>query len=354
MNAETFYSKDGIYLVNWGVVGRIIRSGEYVRALKRCTQSHVVYPVKNWLWNGPAVAQLDTDWNEVRRQTDTLSELTLTKFYWDAKENMQKQIATLADWIQKTAIANANFELWQRRVHDYTVSNILDSVEQGEHGLETAKLIRDLSAEGLIVCCAFVELPAAFAVRLGAAAVGAGLKATARAQDHPEASKTSILATFGSEFALAYLDIKVAGKIKNLAEDGKYAKGGLAILWNMVKGHTFEPGKAWIQGGKPIEIELTGAFKSVGGIASVIASELISGKFGEKSTLAIAAETVVNHTADKLVELLGKEEKGENHEHGGPPRIYRPLSYSQALIDSITFQRNVIENYAVRQIGSSS
>ncbi|MEO8777050.1 MAG: hypothetical protein ABI389_00075 [Rhodanobacter sp.] len=308
--------------------------------------------MKNWLSDGPAVAQIDTDWNEVRRQTDAFSELTLSKFYWDAKENMKKQIAILVDWIQETARNNAKFEKWKRDAQRWTMENIRSSVDQGESGLEVAKFLRDTSAEGLIVCSAFVELPAIFAVRAGAAAFAAGLKATARAEDHPEASKTNIAATFGSEFAVAILDIVVGKKIEKIAEAGKYGKTGLVILWNMVKGHTVEPTKAWIQGGKQIEIELTGAFKSIGGIFGAIAGELISNKFGGASTLAIAAETAVNRTADYLKDILSEGENGEKSEHSEPPRIYRPLSYSHSLLDSIIFPRNIVDNYAVRQIGS--
>src|SRR5438105_590758 len=104
MGWESFTSRDGIYLVNWGGVTKIIRS--CVRSAATLANAQVRHQPSFSTWlplvTPPDVTTLDVDWDRVRSQTESESEAALADFYQAAKYGMQVQISRLHCMISAT------------------------------------------------------------------------------------------------------------------------------------------------------------------------------------------------------------------------------------------------------------
>jgi hypothetical protein len=364
---ETFTSRDGIYAVDWGGVSKLIRS--YVRSeatlcnAKVNTEHH---------WNGPNLHTVDVEWDKVQERTRFESETSLRDFYNLAQYNMQMQLARLVHWVDDTRVNNARFQKLMRDAQKETMANIDKSVERWDIAIKGARLTRDFSAEFVMVSATAISGGTALA--LGGLATGAGLKATARAQDDPHATKTNIAATFASEFAIGLLDLKVAGAVKAAGERAaeealkraiggeaarkfeeeaakKGVKAGLMILYNQAK-LGLEPAKAIIQGKTFKEGLVTGGLKTAGGIHGEILKYLfIDDEKFEK--LAALADTTISFGMDKLSEFLTEREKEREPHESKEPEFTQPVNEQQELLDALAYERRMIERMAVRQIGTA-
>lgn len=366
MASETFTSLDGTYLVDWAAVGRMIRS--YVRSRATLANTKVN---EEFHWIGPTLHTLDVDWDKVKSQTDSESATLLAEFYRKAQFSTQSQIACLAHWVETTRKNNDEFHKKMQDAQKKSMANIDKSVGRAETGLRIARATRDASAEFLMVSATIVS---GGAVAVGAVAVGSGLKATAKSQDDPAATKGAVAVTFASEFAFGLIDI-AGGKVidhyaeraaeeallkavggeaaKKVAEEAakKGTKLGLAILWNQVKGVTLEPAKAVIQGKTFQQGLVTGSLKSVGGTHGELLKYMVLADTTFPKLAAIA-DTAISLGMDGLAEAVSepKEERGEKG--GEAPRLAQPSHPEHLLLDALAYDRKMIEQTAIRRIGA--
>jgi hypothetical protein len=360
---STFTSKDGIYLVDWDVVGRMLRS--YVRSCAVLTHAIVN---SEFHWIGPNLHTVDVDWDTVRCQTNSQAESKFAEFYGKAQSNMSAQIAYLAHLIEVTKHNNARF---QRMLHDaqqQTMKNIEKSVGRAETGLNVARFTRDASAALLMVSASLVAVP----VGIGAVAVGSGLKATARAQDDPKATKSTIAATFATEFAFGVIDLGAEAKIEELAKAAgdaafkstaselerkaaeKGMKLGLGILHSVAKTAT-DPTKAVLEGKSFQDALIKGGLDAAVGTHKEILKWMIDGDERFKMLSAIA-ETAIDFGADKGADALIEANKEQKYDRkiNERPKLVRPVTPAEALFDAVAYDRKLIAQIAIRQIGSSA
>jgi hypothetical protein len=131
---ETLRSRDGFYLVDWGIVARIIRSYARSRAMLKYSKTN-----EEFQWFGPNLHTVDVDWDQVRIYTDAEGEHLLGMFYRNAQGRTQNQIAQLVHWIEVTKHNNGRFQKQMREAQKKTMENIEKSVERGKVGLEIAQ-----------------------------------------------------------------------------------------------------------------------------------------------------------------------------------------------------------------------
>jgi hypothetical protein len=295
-------------------------------------------------------------------------------FYRHAQGKTESQIGQLAHWIEVTKHNNGRFQKQMRDAQKTTMENINKSVDRAEVGLEIAKVTRDLSAEFLMVSATVVTGGMAGSVAAAGGLIGgSALKATAKAEDDPKATKGAIAATFFAELAAGMIDlgggklIAAAGEkagakalsmaigspaVRKAAEEAakQGTKTGLAILWVNVKGLTLEPGKAVIEGNSIQQGILTGALKTTGGIHGEILKFMVINdeKYGKTAAFA---DTVISYGADKISEYL-KEANEKPERPKLPPELPDGEDSQQALLDALAHDREMINQMAIRQIGT--
>jgi hypothetical protein len=300
-------------------------------------------------WVGPNLHTIDVNWAQVSLDTDAISEHLLGHFYRSAQFNTASQIAQLALWVEVTKHNNTRFQKLMRDAQKQTMANLEKALGRDEVALTLLRGTRDLSAEFVMVSATAVTGGLATAGTVGFASA---LKATARYEDDPTATKGNIAATFATEFAVGMLDIKVG---KAIEEAAKGTRTGLAILWAQAKGMTIEPAKAVLQGKTIQEGLLTGGMKSVSGIHGEILKLLV---FGDKKFEMTAAifDSVISYGADKVSDYLSEQNKGENAEQKSTRVPEQPdiEESDQALLDALAHDRDVIDQVAIRKIGSVS
>jgi hypothetical protein len=366
MAAEVFRSRDGIYLVDWALVGRMIRS--YVRAQEMLDEHNTKVNTDSH-WFGPTLHTVDVNWDAVTKNTTFKSEAQLRDFYCNAKRSMRSQINLLKCWNRETAKLNDKFQAQMRDAQHQTMANIGSSVSHFGTAIKVAQVTRDFSAEFIMVGATYLTGGAA-AWALPSVGAAAGLKTWARAQDDPKASGVQLAVHFATEFALGGLDLGAGKLIKSIAENaGKRAAinalGGdtlkkaaehaaqkgtevaLGILWTHAKGFGGETTKSYLQTGSFKKAAVTGGLKVAGGIHSKILETLLPERF--QKTIALA-DTTISFGMDKLTDLTTEPREAEERKQ--PPQIYRPIAHEHHL-DAICMPRDVVDAYVVRQIGSA-
>jgi hypothetical protein len=363
MGWESFTSRDGIYLVNWGGVTKIIRS--CVRSAATLANAQVRHQPSFSTWlplvRPPDVTTLDVDWDRVRSQTESESEAALADFYQAAKYGMQVQISRLHCMIAATRANNANFQAKMHEAQKQTMASIDKSVGRAENVVTGLKLTRDFSAEFLMVGATFLSGGAA--APLLAVAGGSGLKAAAKYEDstHPDIKDAAV--TFVTEFAVGVIDLGAGKGIESAAaqafkstvgtelEKEAAKRGtelGLAILYTKVKGATIEPGKAIIEGDTLQKAFTTGALKGIGSDVELLKYFFLDPKMKKMAALV---DTTFSVAMDRLGDRLSEPGDKEPSE---PPKMQKPSTPQHALIDAVVFDSRTIEQLAVRKIGSMS
>lgn len=366
---EKFTSLDGIYLVDWGAVGKMIRS--YVRS--QATLANLTVN-DEFHWVGPNLHTVDVNWDQVKSQTDHGSESLLAEFYRNAQFNAQNQISRLAHWVEITAHNNAAFHDKMHDAQEKTMENIAKSVGRTQTAINAAIFTRDTSAEFLMVSATIVSGGTAATLAVGG---GSFLKATARYEDDVKATKGTFAVTFAAEFAAGMIDVGVGKVINAKAEEAagkalleavgskelkeieaeaakKGVKVSLAILWNHVKGVTVEPAKAVIEGETAQKGLVTGGLKTVGGTHGEILKYLVLDDEKYAKTAAIA-DTIISIGADKIAESINEsnEEKKREGAEGKAPKISKKAHSDHVLLDALAYDRKMIEQMAIRKIGSA-
>jgi hypothetical protein len=98
---------------------------------------------------------------------------------------------------------------------------------------------------------------------------------------------------------------------------------------------------------------VTGALKIAGGTQGEILKYLVLND-EEFPKLAVIADTTISFAIDKFADSLSESAKGEKTERASqPPKLPRPVHAEHVLLDALAYDRKMIEQTAVRKIGSA-
>jgi hypothetical protein len=382
MGWECVSSLDGIYLVNWDGIGKIVRS--FARSQAILNHSAIN---EEFHWIGANVSTFDVDWDAVTSETNTGSQHLLASQYQSvrrgARSSMRDLIAALGHWLEATKHNNAVFQRMMHQAQKTTAANIDESVARLQTAINVARLTRNVSAEFIMVSatCLTGGTAGVFGYTLagnqvlaagGVAVLGGSiLKTVSKGQDDPATSNGQLAVTFTTEFAVGLVDLFTARGIDKAGEEAakeafahtvgteafkkleaeaaeKGTKLMLAILYNKVKGMTLEPGKAIIQGDSVQKAYTTGGLKAVGGTGTEIVKYLLEQNEGGKIAGAIA-DTTISLTMDQFSENLSEPEHAEPKDSKQPPQIISPATSADADLDALAYEKKMIEQLAVRK-----
>jgi hypothetical protein len=158
------------------------------------------------------------------------------------------------------------------------------------------------------------------------------------------------VATFGTNLVMGVADLKVGGAIEK-AFSSKIDRLGMTIVW--AKGKSLlEIPKGLIEGKSLNDAAAAGGVKLAASTPVTAGVEQLKSflEVKEMKAWAIPVEVALNLAQDKVGEYLAKS--GEKKETQGPPAHQRPPHRNHHLIDAILYDESVIEQSAVRKIGS--
>jgi hypothetical protein len=344
---ETLTSDDGIYLVNWDGVARIIRP--YARGRAMVAYSDVVLAEKHWV--GPDLYSLEVDWDKVRTETQNQTDHELMKFHSGARRSMQTQMKRLVDMLESAEDDHDEIQRRMLEAQSRTMENVEQSVRRGEIGLEVSKFVRDASAEFLMVASGYVTGGANSVALGGAFGVGAGsmLKGVGTYQETGKIHDA--VATFSTNLLFGALDLKV-GKVIEKATASLSGQIGLAIVWAKAKAVAEVP-KSVIEGKHLDKAVSSGGVKLIASTPGTASIEGLKAYLEplEMKPWAIPVEVALNLALDKAGAKLAHAGEKEP-ERKTPPRHMPPSTRHQHLMDAVLYDQSQIEKMAVRQIGS--
>lgn len=338
---ETFQSNDGVYLVNWDGLSRIFRSCHRAAAMK--AYSEVVVSEKHWI--GPDLLSVEVKWDKVNLETTTRTENEMRRFYASARLSMQNEMNRIVTMMEDADDNRDTFQDRMQEAQHKTMENIETSVHRGEVGLQVATIVRDTSAEIEMVGATYLSGGAAVAV-LG---TGSAMKGAFVYQDTGKAGKA--VATFGTNLVLGVADLKVGAAIKEIASTS--GRIGMAIVWSKAKA-VIEVPKSLIEGKSLQQAVSSGAVKLTAATPATAAIEGLKAVLGEEGEAwAIPVEVALNIFQDKAGDALAEAgEKSEKPERKSPPVQLPHPHPNHRLMDAVIYDKSVIEQTAIRQIGS--
>jgi hypothetical protein len=379
-------SLDGFYLVNWDGVGKIVRSFARSQAILNHSKIN-----DEFHWIGATVSTFDVDWEAVTSETNTVSQHLIASRYQavrrGARSCMRDLISALGHWLAATKHNNATFQKMMHQAQKTTAGNIDKSVARLQSAINVARLTRNASAEFIMISatCLTGGTAGVFGYTLagnevlaaggGAVLVGSGLKTWSSAQDHPDASKGQLAATFTTEFVVGLVDLFTARGIdkagKEAAEVFEHAVGTeafrkleaeaaekgtkvmLAVTYNTVKGMTLDPGKAIIQGDSVQKAFTAGGVKAFGGTGGELFKSMLQDSDEGKIVGAIA-DTAISLTADQFSEDLMESSSAEAKYSKQAPQIVMATTSDDAALDALLYEKEMIEQLAVRKCKRSA
>jgi hypothetical protein len=338
---ETIKSNDGIYLIDWDGLTRIIRS--CVRAKKMRAYSKVEPTEKHWI--GPDLYSVEVQWDKVRLETTIQTEVELRKFHAGALGSMQTELNRIISMMEDADDDRDAFQDRMAEAQQTTMENVESSVHKGEIGVEVATFVRDASAETVMVGATYLSGGTALAF-IG---TGSAMKGAFVYQDTGKARQA--LATFSTNLVLGVADVKVGASLDKIAS--KAERIGMAIVWAKAKA-TLETPKGLIEGKNLSEAA------SSSGVKLAASTPVTAGVEQLKSVLearelkpwAIPVEVALNLLQDKGGEMLAKSGEKEQRETKGPPAHLPHPHPNHHLMDAVIYDRSMIEQSAVRKIGS--
>jgi len=346
---ESFRANDGIYLIDWEGLARIIRSCKRAGAMNAYSRLVTQRGERDWVAFGmrlPDLHSVEVDWDKVKIETTTQADMEIRKFHAAAQGSIKAQLLKLVYMMEQADDDRDAFQDKQSEAQEKTTGSIEGAVHKGEIAVEVLKGVRDTSAEIVMVGATYVSGGTAGVIFTG---VGSGMKAGFIYQDTGKADKA--LATFSTNLLLGAFDLKVGAAMKGMTSLAE--KIGVAIVWSKAKG-AMEIPKGLIEG-KSLKQAASGAavklMASTPGASGVEALKAVLGEEGE--AWAIPVEVALNILQDKGGEALAESgEKGEKKESSGP-RAHLPHPHpNHRMMDAVIYDRSVIEQTAVKQIGS--
>ena len=158
------------------------------------------------------------------------------------------------------------------------------------------------------------------------------------------------VATFGTNLVLGMADLKVGAAIKGLGSASE--RIGMAIVWAKAKA-TLDVPKSLIEGKTMKQAVSGGGVKLVASTPATAGVEYLKAALGEGEAWAIPVEVALNIAQDKVGESMSESgEKQEKKETSGPPAHLPHPHPNHRLLDAVVYDRSIIEQTAVQQIGS--
>jgi hypothetical protein len=346
---ETFQANDGVYLIDWGGLARIIRSCKRAKAMKNYSEIVTERGERDWSAFGlrlPDLQSVKVDWDKVKLETTTQTEVELRRFHAVAKSSMKTQLAGLVHMMEQADDDRDDFQDKQAEAQGKTMDNIEGAVHKGEIAVEILKGVRDTSAEIVMVGATYVTGGTASVLFTG---LGSGMKGYFVYQDTGKSDQA--LATFSTNLLLGAADLKVGPAIKGMSSAS--SRIGMAIVWSKAKS-VIEVPKGLIEGKSLKQAVSTGGVKLVASTPATSAVEGLNEILGEeRAPWAIPVEVALNIYQDKAGEAVAETgEKSESQETKGPPAHLPHPHPNHHLLDAIIYDQSVIEQTAVKQIGS--
>jgi hypothetical protein len=342
---EAFRCDDGIYLVNWQGVSQILRSCARARAMtknseKKCVEKQFI---------GPDLWSVEVNWDKVRQETATNAEACFRKFHACARRSMQTELNWLVCQMEQADDDRDAFQDLMAAAQHQTMENIERSVHIGEIGVKAATIVRDVSAEFLMVGATYLTGGAGLVF----IPIGSGIKGYGVYTDTGRSDKA--VATFSTNLILGVADVGVGAKIAK-SFTSKSARIGMAIVWAKTKS-VLEVPKGLIEGKDLKEAACAGAVKMAASTPATAGVELLKDvlKVRELEPWAIPIEVVLNMAQDKGGEMLAKTGEKEPEvrpsQNQVPARLPHPHR-NHHLMDSFLYDRSIIEQTAVQKVGS--
>jgi nucleotide-binding universal stress UspA family protein len=235
---EIIECSDGAWEVNRLGVRLIVRSFIRATEIKRNARLSVEHQMF-----GPDMVNVDIDFDKVRAavdDSDSLIDELFTRV--DGGFPMSSILLILRDMRDNTRNAEEGLEALKRSAQKQTSDNIQASVDAGEATVEVLQVVRDLSAEALMVGATMATGGAALAI-LGA---GSLLKGVARFQDTSNFGDAAIETGFNLTFGLVGFGIN-AGVASGVMEADKSMQAALRFAVAINKG-AGEVAKSSLQG----------------------------------------------------------------------------------------------------------
>jgi hypothetical protein len=345
---ETFRSNDGIYLIDWNGLSRIIRSCKRAGAMNDYSKPATQKGERDWWALGlrlPDLHSVEVDWNRVSLETTTQTEMELRKFYAAAGPSMKSQLAGLVHMMEQADDDRDAFQDKQSEAQQKTSDNIESSVHKGEIAVQAATFVRNSSAEVVMVGATYVSGGTAAPLLTG---LGAGMKGVFVYQDTGKADKA--LATFSTNLLLGAADLKVGAAVEKLASTAE--KIGMAIVWAKAKA-VLEVPKGLIEGKSLKQAASNGGVKMVASTPGTAAVEGLKAVLEENKAWAIPVEVALNLYQDYAGDKLAESGEKESKETKGPPAHLKHSHPNHHLMDAVIYDSSIIEQSAVRQIGTS-
>jgi hypothetical protein len=345
---ETLTTNDGIYLIDWGGLTRIVRSCKRAGAMNDYSRIETKRGERDWSAFGmrlPDLHSVEVDWQRVNLETTTQTELELRKFHSGATSSMKAQLRNLVEMMEQADDDRDAFQDKQAQAQSKTQENIEDCVGTAENVIWGLKEIRDTSAEFVMVGATYLSGGTAGVIFT---TVGSGMKAGFAYQDTGRADRA--VATFSTNLLMGALDLKVGAATKAMSLTDKI---GIGIVWAKSKA-VLEVPKGLIEG-KNLKQAVSGAaVKLVFSTPATAGIEGLKSALGEESEAwAIPVEVALNRIQDKLGDAAAEYgEKGEKKETKGPPAHLPHPHPNHHLMDAVIYDQKLIEQTAVRQIGS--
>jgi hypothetical protein len=342
---ETLRSNDGIYLIEWAGLTRIIRSCKRAGAMKDYSSINIEQGKRDWAALGmrlPDLHTVEVDWNRVNLETTTRTENELRKFYSGARSSMRGQLNNLVQMMEQADDDRDAFDDKQAEAQDKTHDNINSCIENADTAIEVLKEVRDTSGEIVMVGATYMSGGAAAFFTAG----GSGMKGFFAYQDTGKVDKA--VATFSTNLLMGAFDLKVGAVTKGMTSLSE--KIGVAIVWAKAKAVLDVP-KSLIEGKNLKESVSGAAVKLIGSTPGAAGIEGLKAALGEKNEVwALPVEVLLNRLMDKGGEALAKS--GEKKETKGPPAHLPHPHRNHRLMDAVVYDESVIEQIAVKQIGS--
>jgi hypothetical protein len=357
---ETLTSNDGIYLIDWTGLTRIVRSCKNAETMRAFSGIETTPGERDWIALGMRLPDLHTvnvDWTKVNLETTTRTEMELRSFYAGAQRSMKAQLRNLVQMMEKAEDDRDAFRDKQDEAQGKTQDNIESCIGNAEIVVDVLKEVRDGSAEVVMVGATYMSggtTTVLFGSQLGAAGAGAlltgigsGMKGYFAYQDTGKADRA--VATFSTNLLMGAFDLKVGALTKAMSTANKI---GIGILWAKSKALLDIP-KSLIEG-KNLKQAVSGAaVKLLASTPGGAGIEGLKAKLGEEAEAwAIPVEAALARLLDHGGDALS--ESGEKKETKGPPAHLPHLHRNHRLMDAVIYDESIIEQSAVKQIGSRS
>lgn len=204
MAYELIQNGNAKFFVDWDEVNRINKSFWTSFCLYN---SSIVITLSDSHWANPFsysmpdITHVETDWDLVTKNVARGSENDLKTFKRIATYNVGSVAQQLTDRIRQALHFKKLFMGMQRRANDKSMLSIEKSVDSYMSQIEATKLVRDLSAEGLLIGASVMSGGAAAA----AMATGSILKGTAKFQDTGSVAAGAL--EMGGSFVFGYIKL---------------------------------------------------------------------------------------------------------------------------------------------------